>query len=119
MMLGKLYITPTSDGEKLQVVQDLTAEAIDIKIAIDAASRTALNRLHATLVKAIGDSAVARKIIEEERAVQDELMVVGQHSPPELTEIGDDSVINDVKRESTTEAGDTLLEELLDDEEEL
>ncbi|CAF9916454.1 MAG: hypothetical protein HETSPECPRED_002915 [Heterodermia speciosa] len=119
MMLGKLYITPTSDGEKLQVVQDLTAEAIDIKIATDAASRSALNRLHATLVKAIGDSAVAGKKIEEERAVQDELMVVGQHSPPELTEIGDDSVINDVKRESRTEAGDTLLEELLDDEEEL
>ena len=115
-MLGKLYITPTSDGEKLKVARDLTAEAIDVKIATDAASRTALNRLHTALVKAIGDSAVAGKIIEEERAIQDELMVAGQHSPPESTGIGDDSIMNDVKMEMTTEAGDTLLEELLDDE---
>ena len=115
-MLGKLYITPTSDGEKLKVARDLTAEAIDVKIATDAASRTALNRLHTALVKAIGDSAVAGKISEEGRAIQDELMVVGQHSPPESTGIGDDSIMNDVKMEMTTEAGDTLLEELLDDE---
>lgn len=118
-MLGKLYVTPTSDGEKLQVTHDLTAEAIDVKIATDAASRTALNRLHIALVKAIGDSTVAGKRFEEERAAQDELMVVGQHSPPEVKEIGDDSVINDIKKEATAEAGDTLLEELLEDEEEL
>ena len=118
-MLGKLYITPTSDGEKLKIAHDLTAEAIDVKIATDAASRTALNRLHTALVKAVGDSAIAGKTVEEETAAQDEPMVSGQHPPPELTEMGDDPVINDVKREITAEAGDTLLEELLDDEEEL
>ena len=118
-MLGKLYVTPTSDGEKLQVAHDLTAEAMDIKIATDAASRTALNRLHTALVKAIGDSAVAGKRIEEEKAVQDELMVVGQHSPLEGKEIGDDSAFDDIKKETAAEAGDTLLEELLQDEEEL
>ena len=116
-MLGKLYITPTSDGEKLQVAHDLAAEAIDIKIATDAASRTALNRLYTALVRAVGDSAVAGKRIEEERAVQDELTVVGQHSPPELKEIGDNSLNNDIEKGTTAEAGDTLLEELLEDEE--
>ena len=117
-MLGKLYITPTSDVEKLRVAHDLVAEAIDMKIATDAASRTALNRLYTALVKAVGDSAVAGKRIEEERAMQDERMVVGQHSPPELKEIGDNSLMNDIEKETTAEAGDTLLEELLEDEEE-
>ena len=34
-MLGKLYITLNSDGEKLQTALELSAEAIDIKAATE------------------------------------------------------------------------------------
>ena len=118
-MLGKLYITPNSDGEKLQTALDLTAEAIDIKVATDATSRTALNRLHTALVKAVGDSAVNRKSVEEETMAQEGLTVVEENAVPEPSQMGDESKIGNAKYEAVTEAGDTLLEELLDDEEEL
>lgn len=118
-MLGKLYITPNSDGEKLQTALDLTAEAIDIKIATDATSRTALSRLHTALVKAVGDSAVNRKSVEEETMAQEGLTVLEENAVPEPMQMGDASKIETPKDEAVTEAGDTLLEELLDDEEEL
>ena len=78
-MLGKLYITPTSDGEKLQTALDLTAEAIDIKIAADATSRNTLNKLHAALIKAIGDGPIAQRGAEEDAvAPEDEEDAIAQ-----------------------------------------
>lgn len=68
-MLGKLYITSNSDATKLESVNDLVIEAIDGKIATEAASRTALNKLHLAVGKARGEVAKtkggARKSADE------------------------------------------------------
>lgn len=59
-MLGKLYITPYSSfsAEKLHIVANLAQEAIDNKVAADAPSRTALNKLHTMIKKAMGGDVV-------------------------------------------------------------
>ena len=53
-MLGKLHISADSKTERLQKTTKLVVEAIEDKIAQDAPSRNALNRLHSALVKALG-----------------------------------------------------------------
>ena len=117
-MLGKLYITPNSDAEKLQNIATLVMEAIDDKIAGDATSRNALNKLHAALNKAMGETGKAKKFPDgDSPTVGDGLTVMDV----------DESVVAD-EREVREEAGevedvpgekDSLLEELLEDEEEL
>lgn len=118
-VLGKLYITPNSDGEKLQKALALAAEAIDIKIGTDAASRSALNKLHTALVKAVGDSKAIGKSVEGYIVAQEGLTVIEEDAAPEPTEVGEDSGIENLKEEAMTEAGDTIVEALLDDEEEV
>ncbi|KAL8874308.1 MAG: hypothetical protein Q9174_000348 [Haloplaca sp. 1 TL-2023] len=108
-MVGKIYVSPTSSPEKLQALSELVAEAIDAKIATDAATRNALNKLHQALGKILGDLEPAKPSIEdqglEETRTEDE-------SVAEETKIeADEHKIDDV-------AQDTLLEELLDDEHE-
>ena len=114
-MLGKLYITPVSDQQKLQTALDLSAEAIDMKMANDATSRNALNKLHTALTKAMGESALARRGAEEATVAAEDQ----EDGAPETTEAGDDTRMDIVKEEAMTEAGETILEELLEDEEEL
>ena len=114
-MLGKLYITPVSDKQKLQTALDLSAEAIDMKIANDATSRNALNKLYTALTKAMGESALARRSAEEATVAAEDQ----EDGVPEATEAGDDTRMNIVKEEAMTEAGESILEELLEDEEEL
>lgn len=58
-MLGKLYIPADADPEKLRGVYELVAQAIEDKIAGDAASRNALNKLEVSLGKIVGDLAAA------------------------------------------------------------
>ena len=114
-MLGKLYITPTSDRQKLQTVLDLSAEAIDMKIASDATSRNALNKLHSALTKAMGESGLARRSVGD-------ATVAAEHQEDgalDATGAGDDTRMDIVKEEAMTVAGETVLEELLEDEEEL
>ena len=79
-MLGKLYITSTSSAEKLQLINDLVIEAIDSKIASEASSRTALNKLHLAVGKALGEGngRPARKSSEETDATE---MVVDTEAP--------------------------------------
>lgn len=50
-MLGKLQITSTQDTEKLHTVARLAQEAIDEKVADDAATRNALSKLSASISK--------------------------------------------------------------------
>ena len=52
-MLAKLSVTPTSTPSKLHAVHDLLNAAVDARIATDAPSRNALNKLLAALTKAI------------------------------------------------------------------
>jgi len=117
-MLSKLYITPNSDPTKLEAAKDLAAEAVDSKIATDAPSRNALNKLYTALSKALGENGTAGKsaegvtIVETRQnegltAVEEEGAVAHGGEEVEETEV-----------QAATEVGESLLEELLDDEEE-
>lgn len=114
-MLGKMYISSTSDPEKLNSALDLTAEAIDGKIAADAAGRNALNKLHTALGKALGENAKPA----QSRA-QEGLTVVEEDGVEvaEGAESGQGEETKVEAEEGKTEVGDSLLEELLEDEEE-
>jgi len=58
-MLGKLYVSPTSTAEKLHAAHELLADAIEGRVASDAPSRNAMNKLLMALTKAIGSSGAA------------------------------------------------------------
>lgn len=58
-MLGKLHVSPTSTPQKLQAAHELLTDAIEARIASDAPSRNASNKLLAALTKAIGSSGAA------------------------------------------------------------
>ena len=126
-MMSKLYITGNSNPEKLLSVHGLVVEAIDLKIATDAPTRNGLHKLEVALNKAIGESGIFKQGTEGEtiaEPAQEGLTVVdeGQSGLP-VTHPDDveDIMMEDVKHEKEEEmtgAHDTLLEELLDDEDE-
>lgn len=58
-MLGKLHVSPTSTAEKMRAAHELLADAIEGRIASDAPSRNAMNKLLMALTKAIGSSGAA------------------------------------------------------------
>lgn len=115
-MLGKMYISTNSNAEKLQTALDLTAEALDSKVASDAAGRNALNKLHTALSKAIGDSTKDGKgrVPEGLTALEEDGVEAAEAVQREGT-----MVEAGIEEDGRTEPGDSLLEELLDDEEEL
>jgi len=121
-MLGKLYITANSNSEKLRITTDLVIEAIDNKIASDAPSRNALNKLHLALSKAMGEAGKTKKIAENILAPADEegpTTVEEQGAEESVLAKEEDLPIETVEGEGFTEAQDSLLEELFTDEEEL
>ena len=108
-MVGKIYVSPTSSPEKLQAISELVAESIDAKIAPDVATRNALNKLHLAFGKILGDMERAKPSIEDQGS--------------EETRVEDESVAEETKMEADEHkfdavAKDTLLEELLNDEDE-
>ena len=118
-MLGKLYISSTSDLDKLQYVAALVAEGIDEKIADDAVSRNALNKLYVALNKAVGNARKVKKVSDDTSAFEaeenaptlegeevEESMPAGE--PDMKAKVIDDNEIADTN--------DSLLDELLDDE---
>ena len=145
-MAGKINVTAASDPEKLQTLLDLTAEAIDLKIATDAPSRNALTKLHATLVKITGEveSRNAKSQREDKDAVLDdegEATVVGarddvQEPAVAGSEEEDEDEEEATKMEIVQEGGegegedevrgvapgvgvkDSILDDLLDEEDE-
>ena len=114
-LLGKLYVTAHSSVEKLQMANDLAAEAMDMNIAFDAASRNGLNKFHTAVVKVIGESKLDKKAVEGETIADMESKMEVEDAdlhPPELnTDI--------IKMEKASDAQDSLLEELLAEEEEI
>lgn len=115
-LLGKLYITSNSSMEKLQIAKDLAAEAIDINIANDAASRNGLNKFHTAAIKAIGDSTANKRQVNGET-----ILDIAQESKVE----GEDEDMNTrglntdmVKTEIMTDVQDSILEELLAEDDE-
>lgn len=120
-MLGKLYITANSSAEKLWTIDALVTEAIDEKIAGDAASRNALNKLETALSKAMGEAGKAKKTSDETLAPDaDEGLTVMEAQEAEEPVLADegDVKMEVIEDEGIAEAKDTLLEELLDDEDE-
>lgn len=119
-MLGKLYITANSKTEKLRSTTELVVEAIDTKVAQDASSRNALNKLHSALNKASGEAGKFKPISEDTLAPtagDDGLTMLEEQRVEESVMANEEEVrMEDVEEEGVTEAQDSLLEELLDDE---
>ena len=125
LMLGKLYITANSSPENLAKVNELVIEAIDGKIASEAASRTALNKLHLAVSKAIGEAGKGRRAVVEEVA---EPEVAPEDGAVEITKIGEAVEATGVRDENLTIGGadmteevtkDSILDELLDEEDDV
>jgi condensin complex subunit 3 len=121
-MVGKLYITSNSDVEKLQAVGDLVAEGLDAKIATDATSRNALTKLQAAVTKAMGDGtntgsrkSMAPTVIAEDEVVES---VEDEEEPEQEQEAADDEVTVTSLAERD-EADDSVVNDLLDSDEEL
>ena len=113
--LGKLYITSNSSTEKLQLVSNLVMEAVDSRVAVDMPSKNALAKLQTALSKAIGDTGV------EQRSPTSEDMTVMEEgeaeAPAQMS--GGETRMEDVIKEEKMEMQDSVLEELLNEEEEL
>ena len=118
-MLGKLYITANSSAEKLRSMTELVIEAIDSNIATDAASRNALNKLHLALSKAIRDGETPAKDTDEMPASvnQEILTVVEDQAEDSILATKDALKVESVADHSIADANDSLMDELLSDEE--
>lgn len=118
-MLGKLYVTANSSAEKLRITTELVTEAIDGNIATDAASRNALKKLHLALSKAIGEAGTSMKNTDEMPASvsQDGLTVVQDQAEDSILATKDALKVESVVDHSIAHANDSLMDELLTDEE--
>lgn len=127
-MLAKLYITPNSNPEKIQTAFDLAAEAIDIKIAGDALSRNALTKIHSSLAKVIGEYQVNKRkessegvtVLDNETVMAMEDEAEDEKKDVEAPALGseEETKMEMVAGEGHTPVKDSILDELLDDEEE-
>lgn len=108
--LGKLYISPSSTHKRLEGVRDLAAEAIDSKVAGDAPSRTALNKLYISLNKALGQVEKPKTTAAEDTEVS-MADVEGETSPAVTNEAEQGSA----RDETAVPEQDSMMEELLSD----
>ncbi|KAL8667805.1 MAG: hypothetical protein Q9202_000270 [Teloschistes flavicans] len=113
-MSGKIYVSPNASTEKLQAITDLFAEAIDAKVAPDATTRNGLNKVHQALTNALGEAGTVQPSIEEQKV--DQATIDGPPIPEQGLDVEPTKM--DVDDDQATQAQDTLLEELLDDEDE-
>ena len=114
-MLGKLYITANSTTEKLHRTTKLVVEAIDDKVAQDAPSRNALSKLHLALSKALGEAGKIKPI--SPAGGDDGLTKVDEQGVEDSILANEGDVgMEVVENEGVTEVQDSLLEDLLDDE---
>ena len=120
-MLSKLYISANSKTKKLQSTTELVAGAIDKNIAQDAPSRNALNKLHSALSRALGEAEkVVRDSEDTQAAAGDGGLTTLQEQRVEESIMADeeDVKMEGLEDEGVTEVQDSLLEELLNDEDE-
>lgn len=114
-MLGKLYITSNSSVDKLQAATDLATEAIDAKIAPDATSRNSLSKLHQALTRARGEVDSVRPSVEDQAA--DQTVAENGLDGDERSDVEETKMEVEEDR-AVTQSQDTLLEELLDGQDE-
>ena len=119
--MGKLYITPTSTWEKLQSVYDLVTEAIELKIAPDAACRTALTKTQVALGKAIGEApqTIRKSTVQEGMTILEGAVTKADETQLAEAEKEDVDVKMEDIIEECTDIRDSIVDELLEDDEEL
>ena len=102
---------------KLDTAHDLAAEAIDLKIATDAPSRNALNKLYAALEKVMGDNRRSGEGVTNLQTNQTpvEGLTVTEKEGVD-GEQAEETMVQNGREEAATGVGESLLEELLDDE---
>ena len=124
-MLGKLFITANSSPEKLSTINELVIEAIDSKVAGEAASRAALNKLHLALTKALQEAGIGRAVdvdveeaVEPEATHEDDNQEISKLAEAvEATSIIDEHVTMGEEGGVEETTKDSILDELLEDEE--
>ena len=115
-MLSKIHISPNSNTEKLRSTTELVIDAIDGKVAQDAPSRNALQRLHSTLSRALGDAEKVKTIPGERASPGGEndglTNVDDQTVEGSVIANEEDTRMDDVGDEGITEVQDFLSEEV-------
>lgn len=111
-MVGKLYTTSYSSAEKLQVVSDLVAEAIDAKIATDTATKNALNKYHLALSKVLGEVRNTQLNTEDQAA---DPTMGGNETQMQVESEVDESEVQGDEKTAGLGAQDAVLNQLLDD----
>lgn len=96
-MLAKLYIPDEADAEKLKALYELVAQTIESKVAVDAPSRNALNKLEVSLGRIVG-SLEAGEVTEDATG-----------GDGEATETGDVTATPDPTDNDDDEGEDTIV----------
>lgn len=136
--MGKLYVSPASTEYKIRDLYEEVEAAVDSKILTDATSRNALYKIHVALgkiVNALGEQAetgrrmsrsTSASVIGGERTVLEDRTAVRAEPgiKEEEEEEGEESEGTVVLGEDKTQVAektqaDSLVEDLLSDEEEL
>jgi condensin complex subunit 3 len=97
-MLAKLYIPAEADAEKLRALYELVAQTIENKVAVDAPSRNALNKLEVSLGRIVG-SLEAGEVTEDatgddgEAAETDDVTEAAGPTDNEEDDEGDDTIV--------------------------
>lgn len=102
--MSKLYIPADADVEKLRKAYELVAQAIEDKVASDAPSRNALNKMEVSLGKIVGDLA---------EAAREDTMIVGSVAGDESdaeSEAEEDGAIYRYKGLRPGEEGESEME---------
>lgn len=89
-------------------------------MASDAPSRNALTKLHSALGKVVGEAGAIRKSVEDGVTVVEEGKTMAEEDEAEAPALGseEDMKMEVVEQEDETKVKDSLLEELLDDDDE-
>ena len=119
-MLGKLYIAPNSNADTVQRVIGLVTQAIDERTASDAVSRNSINKLSVALSKAVGDAGNVTKDFNETVVSEGEVNATAmedEHGSSEPEPVKDVNLKTEMlEDDEVTDSKDSLLDELLDDE---
>jgi condensin complex subunit 3 len=112
-ILSKLYISPTTPTEVLHSLSELVAEALDSKVANEAACRNALNKLQ---------TAISKLFVEDERNTEEGDAVAGAVDVPDAAETdivdaNDLTMLTRPDHEGTVFADDFDEDDEIEDEE--
>lgn len=142
-LLGKIYVSPTSTEEKIRDLYNEVSIAIDDKLIPDATGRNALFKIHVSLgkiVNSLGDKQGRKSMAEarltspseetlrpDEDALDEQAEVSAQLQVEEHVERGEEeeegeenddlTVVGENKTTLTFRTRDSLVEELLSDDE--